>query len=115
MPNQWQFKTEIKDSKIHGLCRFAMDNISAGKPVLTLKGEIVPKEKAPRKFPVSDTHNMVCEDTYVNHSEDPNLELIITKTTITVEKTFIAKKSIKDGEDLTMNYKEFAGDRKFLF
>ena len=115
MPNQWQFKTEIKDSKIHGLGRFAMENISAGKPVLTLKGEIVPKEKAPRKFPVSDTHNMVCEDTYVNHSEDPNLELVRTKTTITVEKTFIAKKSIKDGEELTMNYKEFAGDRKFLF
>ena len=115
MPNQWQFKTEIKDSKIHGLGRFAMENISAGKPVLTLKGEIVPKEKAPRKFPVNDTHNMVCEDTYVNHSEDPNLELVGTKTTITVEKTFIAKKTIKDGEELTMDYKEFAGDRKFLF
>ena len=115
MPNQWQFNTEVKTSSIHGHGRFSMEDISVGKRVLTLKGDVVPKEEAPRKFPVSDTHNMVCEDTYVNHSEDPNLELVGTKTTVTIEKTFIAKKSIKDGEELTMDYKEFAGERKFLF
>lgn len=115
MPNQWQFNTEVKTSSIHGHGRFSMEDISVGKRVLTLKGDVVPKEEAPRKFPVSNTHNMVCEDTYVNHSENPNLTLVEEKTTIIVEKTFIAKKQIKKGDELTMNYKEFAGDRKFLF
>ena len=115
MPNQWQFNTEVKTSSILGHGRFSMEDISVGKRVLTLKGDVVPKEEAPRKFPVSNTHNMVCEDTYVNHSENPNLTLVEEKTTIIVEKTFIAKKQIKKGEELTMNYKEFAGDRKFLF
>ena len=115
MPNKWQFKTEIKTSSIHGHGRFTMEDISAGKRVLILKGNIVSKEEAPRKFPINDTHNLDCDDTYVNHSEDPNLILVKTTTTIIVERTFIAKKSIKKGTELTMNYKEFAGDRKFLF
>ena len=58
---------------------------------------------------------MNCEDTYINHSEDPNLTLVEEKTTIVVEKVFVSKKKIKDGEELTMDYREFAGDRKFLF
>ena len=115
MPNQWQFKTEIKDSTIHGLGRFTMESIPKGKAVITLAGDIVPKEEAPKKFPVNDTHNMKCDDTWVNHSEDPNLTLVKTTTTITIEKTFIAKKKITKGTELTMDYKEFAKDRKFLF
>ena len=58
---------------------------------------------------------MNCADTYLNHSEDPNLTLVEEKTTIIVEKVFVSKKKIKDGEELTMDYREFAGDRKFLF
>jgi len=58
---------------------------------------------------------MNCEDTYINHSDDPNLTLVDEKTTIIIEKVFVAKKKIKDGEELTMDYREFAGDRKFLF
>ena len=49
MPNQWQFKTEIKDSTIHGLGRFTMESIPEGKTVLTLAGDIVPKKEAPKE------------------------------------------------------------------
>ena len=115
MPNEWQYKTEIKTSTIHGHGRYAMENISAGERVVVLSGPVVPKEEAPKKFPISDTHNMNCEDTYINHSEDPNLTLVEEKTTIVVEKVFVSKKKIKDGEQLTMDYRKFAGDRKFLF
>ena len=66
-------------------------------------------------MPVSDTHNMNCEDTFVNHNEDANLTLVDTKITITVEKTFVATKKIKKGSELTMNYEEFARGKKFLF
>ena len=115
MPNQWLFKTEIKDSGIHGHGRFAMEDIPKGKTVVTLEGPALPKEQAPRKMPVNDTHNMNCEDTYINHSEDANLKLIGTKVTITVEKTFVSTKKIKKGVELTMNYEEFARGQKFLF
>ncbi len=73
MPNQWLFKTEVKESTIHGQGRFALEDIPIGRSVLTLDGAIVPKEQAPKKFPVSLTHNMDCEDTYINHSDDSNL------------------------------------------
>jgi len=115
MPNNWQFKTEIKDSEIHGHGRFAMEDIPKGKTVVTLEGPALPKEQAPRKMPVSDTHNMNCEDTFVNHDKDANLTLVDTKITITVEKTFVSTKKIKKGSELTMNYEEFAKGKKFLF
>ena len=108
MPNQWLFKTEVKESTIHGQGRFALENISIGKNVLILDGAIVPKEQAPKKFPVSLTHNMDCEDTFINHSEDSNLAYL-------GGTSFISCKNIKKGEELTMDYSQFAGDRKFLF
>jgi SET domain-containing protein len=108
MPNQWLFKTEVKESTIHGQGRFALEDISIGKNVLTLDGAIVPKEQAPKKFPISLTHNMNCEDTSINHSEDPNLAYL-------GGTSFVSAKNIKIGEELTMDYREFAGDRKFLF
>ena len=68
MPNQWMFKTEIKESQIHGQGRFALENIPIGRRVVELKGSIVPKEEAPGKFPVSLKKNMNFDDSYVNHS-----------------------------------------------
>ena len=93
----------IKNSKLHGLGLFAIENI-----------------KKDTELGIS---HFYCEETiqrtplggFYNHSENPNLILVEEKTTIIVEKTFIAKKKIKKGDELTMNYKEFAGDRKFLF
>ena len=115
MPNNWQFRTEIKDSKIHGHGRFAMEDIPKGTTVVTLEGPALLKEQAPKKMRVSDTHNMDCEDSYVNHNEDANLTLVDTKITITVEKTFVSTKPIKKGAEITMNYEEFARGQKFLF
>jgi len=108
MPNQWLFKTEVKESSIHGKGRFALESIPIGRKVVELTGSIVPKEQAPGKFPVSLTHNMNCEDTYINHSNDSNLSYI-------GGTSFISCKNIKTGDELTMDYREFAGDRKFLF
>ena len=108
MPNQWLFKTEVKQSTIHGQGRFALEDIAIGKNVLKLDGAIVPKEEAPGKFPVSATHNMNCDDSYVNHSTDANLAYI-------GGTSFISAKNIKAGDELTMDYSLFAGDRKFLF
>ena len=108
MPNHWLFKTEVKESNIHGQGRFALENIPIGRQVVELKGSIVPKEQAPQKFPVSLTHNMDCEDTFINHSEDSNLAYL-------GGTSFVSCKNIKKGEELTMDYSQFAGDRKFLF
>ena len=108
MPNEWLFKTEVKKSNIHGQGRFTLENISIGKTVLKLNGAIVPKEEAPGKFPVSLTHNMNCEDSFVNHSTKPNLAYL-------GGTTFIACENIQTGDELTMDYGQFAGDRKFLF
>ena len=44
MPNQWLFKTEVKQSTIHGQGRFALEDIAIGKNVLKLDGAIVPNE-----------------------------------------------------------------------
>ena len=87
---------------------FSNSDIAIGKNVLKLDGAIVPKEEAPGKFPVSATHNMNCDDSYVNHSTDANLAYI-------GGTSFISAKNIKAGDELTMDYSQFAGDRKFLF
>lgn len=108
MPNQWLFKTEVKESTIHGQGRFALEDIPIGRQVVELRGSIVPKEQAPGKFPVSLTHNMNCDDSYVNHNEDSNLAYI-------GGTSFVSCKNIKKGDELTMDYSQFAGDRKFLF
>jgi SET domain-containing protein len=99
--NIWRIDTEILPSKIHGQGRFTMQTVLKGDLVLIINGEIKPRDKAPRKFPITEELNMDCDDTFVNHSKQNNLDL-------DGQIFFIANRDIAAGEELTMDYEQFA-------
>ena len=105
--NIWRIKTVIKESTIHGKGRFTLEDCPEGSLVLVINGPIKNKEEAPKKFPITEELNMDCEDTYVNHSARNNLD-------IKGQILFVANRKIKAGEELTMDYSQFASG-KYLF
>ena len=76
--------TEIKESTIHGLGRFAVENISKGSVVLYIEGTLSNK---------GNEHK-----SYINHSTNGNLTY--------VDGNFIAKENIFAGDELTWDYTE---------
>jgi len=98
--NIWQFSTQVLPSKIHGKGRFTDQTILKGNLVLIVNGEIKPKAEAPRKFPITDELNIDCDDTFVNHSKENNLDLV-------GQIFFVANRDISAGEELTMDYEQF--------
>ena len=76
--------TEIKESTIHGLGRFAVENISKGNVVLYIAG------------PLSNKGNE--HKSYINHSTNGNLTY--------VDGYFIAKENIAAGDELMWDYSE---------
>jgi SET domain-containing protein len=105
--NIWRIKTVIKKSSIHGQGRFALENCPMGSLVLIINGPVKTRKEAPKKFPITDELNIDCEDTHINHSTSNNLDL-------NGQIFFIANRDIKAGEELTMNYQQFASG-KYLF
>jgi len=105
--NIWKVSTEILPSKIHGQGRFATQTVSKGELVLIINGEIKPRAQAPKKFPITDELNIDCDDTFVNHSKQNNLDLV-------GQIFFVANQNIAVGEELTMDYDQFAKGR-YLF
>lgn len=94
--NIWLVPTIVKESKVHGLGRFAQAKIAKGTPVLILQGEVVLKTGV--HIPIIGTEYCIeCPQTYVNHSPDPNLVR-------SGQILFLADKDIKPGDELLLDY-----------
>lgn len=105
--NIWRIKTKISPSKIHGNGRFSLEKIQKGSLVLIINGPIIEKKLAPNKFPITEDLVINCDDSFVNHSIDNNLDLI-------GQIFFIANKEIQIDEELTMDYKQFVKNGKIF-
>ena len=107
-------KTEVRQSRIHGRGLFATDDIAKGEIVTVKGGHIIDRktlreEVAPRLGPVEiqiDKDLFIAPVTdeerelsmlYSNHSCDPNLG-------IRGEITFVARRDIRAGEELTHDW-----------
>jgi SET domain-containing protein len=109
---------QIKRSPIHGRGVFARTALAAGTPVLEYVGERITPAEARRRYPEvagapqgtyllrldgkttidgSDPSNTA---RYVNHSCDPNAELLVYKKRVFL----IASRAIAKGEELTYDY-----------
>lgn len=101
-------KTEIKDSNIHGKGLFATENIKKETKLCYLEGQVVPWEikikynKEEEWNPLDEKTVMVrpykTKFSFLNHSEEENI--VIKYFPLRLE----AKKDIKKGEELTINY-----------
>lgn len=78
------FRTEVKNSNIHGRGRFAIEPIEPGNLVLHIDGNIYKNEN----------------NSYVNHSRNNNLDW-------DGNKGWIANRFICTGEELTMDYSQW--------
>ncbi|MFH0846093.1 MAG: SET domain-containing protein [Patescibacteria group bacterium] len=113
-------KTEIKISDIHGLGLFAKEDIKKGEVVIEkttegldlslTEGEFSKLKKHEQdyikhygfKFKLTGTYYLTFDNTrFINHSGDGNITL--NEKDITV----VAKRDIKNGEEITQNYNEF--------
>lgn len=102
----------VKKSKIHGQGVFARAKIAAGAPVLEYIGERLSPAEARRRDPENNyLLNVDARTTidgssdsnvakFVNHSCEPNLELLVYKKRVFL----IALRDIARGEELTYDY-----------
>lgn len=78
------YRTEVKNSNIHGQGRFTIEPIEPGSVVLHIDGNIYKNEN----------------NSYVNHSRNNNLDW-------NGSNGWIANKFIYAGEELTMDYSQW--------
>jgi SET domain-containing protein len=115
-------KTRIGQSRIHGLGLFAAQDIPKGTPVwkmvpwfdLVLSPDQIAKLSDPAKEQFIHCGHLdmftgtyvLCADEarYLNHSDDPNIRC---NDGSTEEDQDIAVRDIQEGEEITINYKEY--------
>ncbi|OGJ16321.1 hypothetical protein A3K73_01900 [Candidatus Pacearchaeota archaeon RBG_13_36_9] len=117
-------KTKLKNSRLHGLGLFAGQNIKKGQKIYTgnEKLDLFLSEEEFSRLPIDEQNtikhygyfdkekhkwHLAFDDIrFCNHSSDGNITL--------KEKSLVAKRDIKKGEELTQNYSEFEDLRKEL-
>ena len=105
--NVYAKQTYVADSNIHGTGRYAAEPIAKGELVMVVNGEYVPRQPDNKYMPLLGTDLViVCDQTYVNHSDDNNI-------TLRGQVTFYANRDIAEGEELTMNYHDFVKQLNF--
>lgn len=96
--NRWNCATKVGESRIHGLGRFAGQAIAQGDVVLIIMGRILPNQPGNQRIPIRGTSYVIdCEQTHINHSDYPNLQL-------EGQIVFKASRDIAEGEELTLDY-----------
>jgi uncharacterized protein len=111
-------RVTVGTSKVHGRGVFAGQAIKAGTPIIEYAGERITPREAQRRYPEVPgqpraTHLLNVdkrttidgavdgnEAIYVNHSCDPNAELLVYKRRVFL----IALRPIKKGDEITYDY-----------
>lgn len=81
---RWYFKTNIRESSIHGQGRFTEEFIRKGELIVNIYGNIHKNEN----------------NSYVNHSKDNNIDW-------NGYNGWITNRDIQIGEEITMNYNQW--------
>lgn len=116
-PSQLPF--EVRDSPIHGRGGFALHAIAAGTRIVEYMGERISSAEADARYEAAeraerphvllftvDKHTVVDagvggnEARFINHSCEPNCEIVIERKRIFIE----ARQDIQPGEELTYDY-----------
>ena len=108
-----QIKTYLNNSKIHGIGVFADQNISEGQIIWIFNPDIDKIIELKENFTLNESvflskyayldkqleKHILCSDNdrFTNHSDDPNTVPLATGEVV-------AKRNIKQGEELTINY-----------
>jgi SET domain-containing protein len=103
----------VGTSRIAGKGLFAAQNIKKGTRIIQYIGQRISKEETAERlyqgnqyiFEFNDHYNidgktLKNKARYINHSCDPNCEILLTKRTIWI----VAKRDIKEGEEFSYNY-----------
>ena len=107
------YKMEIRESKIHRLGVYALENIPPRRKVIEYTGEKISRRETNRRSDGPFTY-LFTLDLYwtidgavggsgaeiINHSCDPNLRAVIFKGHI----LYMSKRRIRKGEELTVDY-----------
>jgi len=103
----------VGTSRIAGKGLFAAQEIKKGTRIIQYIGQRISKAETAERFSQGNQYIFAFNDRYnidgktlknkaryINHSCDPNCEVLITKRTIWI----VAKRGIQEGEELSYNY-----------
>ncbi len=105
---------KVKQSPLHGKGVFATQNIAKGEIIVESHmvrihvNENLPEMLATLQFPWTDEYDAIClsdAGSFFNHTSQPNAEIQerdFTKLT----QTFVAKKAILKGSEITIYYND---------
>jgi len=98
----YQVVLKKKPSAIHGTGIFAMSKIPANEEFYLVPFNDIRKQTAPRLTRIA-TGMFVCDEAtlnWVNHSCEPNAELVIGQNRLTLRST----REINEGDEITVDY-----------
>jgi uncharacterized protein len=103
----------VSTSRIAGKGLFAAQNIKKGTRIIQYIGQRISKEETAERLDQGNQYIFTFNDRYdidgktlknkaryINHSCDPNCDILLTQRTIWI----VAKRDIKEGEELSYNY-----------
>jgi len=103
----------VGTSRIAGKGLFAAQDIQKGTRIMQYSGARIPKEASMGRIAEGNAYIFAFNDRYdidgktlknraryINHSCDPNCDIVVTKRTIWI----VAKRDIQEGEELSDNY-----------
>ena len=103
----------VGTSRIAGKGLFAVQNIKKGTRIIQYIGQRISKEETAERLYQGNQYIFAFNDRYdidgktlknkaryINHSCDPNCDILLTQRTIWI----VAKRDIKEGEELSYNY-----------
>jgi len=105
---------EVRKSNVHGKGVFALEDIEAGKLIVTshmvliYKDEDLPEELATLQFPWNEDYDAICLSdvgSFFNHSSQPSAEVDDRDFEKLIQK-FTTKINIAKGQEITIYYND---------